>query len=389
MGIKIDITDRLKRLPPYLFVEIDRAKRKKAAEGKDIIDLGIGDPDTPTPGYIIDALNEAVKDPSTHKYALDSGMMEFRETIAGWYKKRFGVSLDPVTEVLPLIGSKEGIAHIPLAFINPGDTAFVPNPGYPAYRSGVILAGGDPCDMPLKEERGFLPDLDSISRGAASKAKLLFLNYPNNPTGAVCGKDFYKKAVDFGIKNNIVVASDAAYTELSYDGYSPCSILEADRAKEAAVEFHSLSKTFNMTGWRVGMVCGNKDVIAALAKVKSNVDSGIFNAIQRAGIAALKGGDNVLDAMRDMYQRRRDTLVDGLRSIGWEIQKPKAAFYIWAKVIKGRDSKQLCKTILNNADVVVTPGVGFGSYGEGYVRMALTVSQDRLKEAVDRIKKVI
>ncbi|MFH1753168.1 MAG: aminotransferase class I/II-fold pyridoxal phosphate-dependent enzyme, partial [Candidatus Omnitrophota bacterium] len=257
MKIKIDLSDRLKKLPPYLFVEIDKHKREKIREGRDIIDLGIGDPDQPTPDFIIEALNEAVKDPSTHHYALDSGMMEFKIAISQWYKSRFGVSLDPETEILPLIGSKDGIAHIPFAFLNPGDVVLAPNPGYPPYRNASLIAGGDVCDMPLLEENSFLPDLEAIAKKALSRAKLMFLNYPNNPTGAVCDKAFYKKALDLAAKNNIILCSDAAYTEISYDGYLPPSVLEVEGAKDCAVEFHSLSKTFNMTGWRIGMACGN------------------------------------------------------------------------------------------------------------------------------------
>ena len=389
MSIKIEISDRLKRLPPYLFVEIDRQKKKKVDEGRDIIDLGVGDPDQPTPDYIIKALNNAVKDPSTHRYALEGGMKELRGAIAEWYRERFSVTLDPDAEILPLIGSKEGISHIPLAFINSGDVVLSPNPSYPPYRSGTILAGGEVYDMPLQEENSYLPVLDSIERSILDRAKLMFLNYPNNPTGAVCGKDFYKKAIDLASRNNIIICSDAAYTELCYDGYSPASILEVEGAMETAVEFHSLSKTYNMTGWRIGMVCGNKDVIKGLAKVKANIDSGIFNAIQRAGVAALRGPKKITDKIKRTYQERRDVLVDGLRSIGWEIQKPKATFYIWARTLSGRDSVGMSKVILNEADVVVTPGSGFGRYGEGYIRMALTVSKERLEEAVERMKRIV
>ncbi len=387
--MRIDISERLKRLPPYLFVEIDRQKKQALDEGRDIIDLGVGDPDQPTPGYIINALNKAAKDPSTHHYALDSGMREFREAIARWYKDRFGITLDPDTEILPLIGSKEGIAHIPLAFINPGDVALIPNPSYPPYRSGVIFAGGEIYDTPLKEENSFLPNLDSIDKGFLSKARLMYLNYPNNPTGAVANRDFYRKVTDIALRNNIIVCSDAAYTELSFDGYSAPSFLEVEGAEEVGVEFHSLSKTYNMTGWRIGMACGNRDVIAGLGKVKSNIDSGIFNAIQQAGIAALNMPKNIIERQRKTYQERRDVLVDGLNSIGWKIDKPRATFYVWARTLAGRDSTAMCKLLLNEADVVATPGLGFGSQGEGYIRMALTVSKERLKEAVKRIKKVI
>jgi len=387
--MSINISERLKRLPPYLFVEIDRQKKRAIDESRDIIDLGVGDPDQPTPNYIINALNKAAKDPSNHHYALDKGMQALKEEMARWYRDRFGVILDADTEILPLIGSKEGIAHLPLAFINPGDIAMVPNPSYPPYRSGVILAGGKVYDMPLQEENSYLPRLESLDKGLLEKVKLMFLNYPNNPTGAVCDRNFYKRAVEFGLKNNIIIASDAAYTELFFDGYRPSSLLEVEGAKEVGVEFHSLSKTYNMTGWRIGMACGNKDIIKALSKVKANIDSGIFNAIQCAGVAALKGPKKNLETLRRLYQKRCDILVDGLNSIGWKVAKPKASFYIWTKTLGGRDSAAMCKIILNEADVIVTPGIGFGNYGEGYIRMALTVPEKRLKEAVKRLKRLV
>ena len=389
MSIKIDISDRLKKLPPYLFVEIDKAKKRAKEEGRDVIDLGVGDPDQPTPSYIIDALNQAVKDPSTHRYALDQGMEELRIAISDWYKKRFNVILDPKTEVLPLIGSKEGISHMPLALVNPGDVTLVPDPCYPPYRSGTLLAGGDFYDLPLKEENLFLPDLGSINKSTLNKAKILYLNYPNNPTAAVCDTAFYNKAIEFALKNNIMIASDAAYTEISYGGYLPSSFLEAKGAKEVGVEFHSLSKTYNMTGWRIGWVCGNKDIIKGIAKVKANVDSGIFSAIQRAGIVALKGRKSELESMKKLYQERRDVVVNGLNSIGWKTTKPKATFYIWTKVVGGRDSATMCKLLLDHASVVVTPGSGFGKHGESYIRIALTVPKERLAEAIDRIKKAL
>lgn len=388
MSINIDIADRLKKLPPYLFVEIDKQKKKKRDEGRDIIDLGIGDPDRPTPDYIVKAMKKALDDPATHHYSLDSGLMKFKEAIADWYNERFGVTLDPVAEILPLIGSKEGIAHMPLAFINPGDAALVPDPCYPAYRSAITLAGGEIFDLPLLEKNGFLPDMGSVDPEVLRKTKIMFLNYPNNPTGAVCDKGSYSKIMDFTSKNDIMVCSDAAYTEMAYDGYKPGSILEVDGAKDLAVEFYSLSKTYNMTGWRVGMVCGNSKMIAGLAKVKSNMDSGVFNAIQYAGIAALKGPKSEIEELNAVYQERRDLLVDGLHSLGWEVSKPKATFYIWAKTMGGRDSAEMSKVILDEADVVVTPGSGFGKYGEGYIRMALTVPKERLEEAVARIKKI-
>ena len=389
MGIKITRSKRLDKLPPYLFVELEKLKKQARAGGKDVIDLGVGDPDQPTPQSIVKALCEAVQEPSTHKYALDAGITELRQEIANWYKNRFGVKLDPDTEVLPLIGSKEGIAHIPLAFINPGDAALVPNPCYPPYRSGVIFAGGEVIDLPLLSENGFLPDLLKLGRGVARKAKLAFLNYPNNPTSGSCGKDFFASAVEFANKNNIIICHDAAYSEITYDGYVQPSFLEAAGAMEVGVEFHSLSKTYNMTGWRIGFACGNAAIIKELAKVKANIDSGIFTAIQRAGLAALRMPQSHLGNLRDMYQSRRDCLVDGLNSIGWQVEKPKATFYIWTRLPKGSDSTAFAKQLIEEAGVVATPGVGFGKYGEGFIRMALTVSEERMKEAVGRIKKVL
>jgi LL-diaminopimelate aminotransferase len=389
LNMNIKISERLKRLPPYLFLEIDRAKKQAINEGKDIIDLGIGDPDRPTPKFIIDALNEAVGNSSTHRYALDAGLPELRQEIARWYKKRFNVSLSPNEEVLPLIGSKEGIAHMPLAFIDRGDTALIPDPCYPPYKSGVIFCEGNIELMPLLDKNNFLPDIENISNSVAKKAKVIYLNYPNNPTSACAGIKFFESIAAFAKKFNIVVCHDAAYTELSFDGYRTSSFLCAEGAKETGVEFHSLSKTFNMTGWRIGFVVGNKEVVSAIGKVKSHIDSGVFTAIQRAGIAALKNYEGHIDSLRNRYQRRRDVLCDGLNSIGWKVDRPKASFYIWAKCLKGFDSIKLSKHLLKTADIVVTPGVGFGKYGEGYIRMALTVEEEQLQKAVERISKVI
>jgi len=387
--MKIELAERLKKLPPYLFLEIDRAKRQAREEGRDIIDLGIGDPDAPTPQFIIDALNTALKDPSTHRYALDAGLLDFRKEIALWYKKRFGVSLDPEREILPLIGSKEGIAHAPLAFINPGETALVPDPCYPPYKSGVVFCGGRIELMPLTEENGFTADISAIKKSVANRAGMMYLNYPNNPTSACVDEAYFERASAFAGKFGVILCHDAAYTELSFDGYRPPSLLGAKGAKEVGVEFHSLSKTFNMTGWRIGFVAGNKDIVSAIAKVKSNIDSGVFTAIQRAGAAALKNYEGHIDSLRDTYLKRRDVLCDGLNSVGWEVKRPKATFYVWCKCLKGFDSMGLAGHLLDKADVIVTPGVGFGPNGEGYVRMALTVSAQRLKEAVERIKRVI
>ncbi|MCM8770354.1 MAG: LL-diaminopimelate aminotransferase [Candidatus Omnitrophica bacterium] len=383
------VSKKLNTLPPYLFLEIDKAKRKARQEGRDIIDLGIGDPDQPTPSHIIEALYKAAQDPATHRYALDQGMLVLRQAIADWYKNRFNVALNPDTEILPLIGSKEGIAHFPLAFLNEGDYSLVPDPCYPPYKGGTILAGGRPYLMALRESNGFLPDLDKIPRTILKKAKLLFINYPNNPTAAVVEKDFYKKVVNFAKKHKLIVISDLAYSEMSYEGFRPPSFLEVEGAKDVAVEFHSLSKTYNMTGWRLGWACGNSDLVNALAKVKSNIDSGIFSAVQLAGVAALTGPQEHIKNMCKLYQERRDVLISGLNSLGWQVSKPKATFYVWIKVPdKKYNSLKFAALLLEKLDIVVTPGVGFGRYGEGYLRMALTVSTERIKEAIGRLKKL-
>ncbi len=387
--MNIGLSDRLRKLPPYLFVEIDRAKKRAKEEGRDIIDLGVGDPDQPTPRFIIEALHRASLKPEMHKYALDRGLPELRIAIAEWYKKRFDVDLDPDDEILPLIGSKEGISHIPLAFVNQGEAGLVPDPCYPPYNSSIILAGGEPVKMPLLAKNSFLPDFRRLKQSTLNKAKIMFLNYPNNPTAGVCSGSFFKDVVKFASKHNIIVCHDAAYSEISFDGFQCTSFLEAEGAKDVGVEFHSFSKMFNMTGWRLGFVCGNAKVIEALSKVKSNIDSGVFNAIQTAGLEALKKVDSITRKLKSIYQRRRDIFVEGLNKIGWKVAKPKATFYVWAPVLKRFTSISLAKELLDRADVVVTPGNGFGQSGEGYVRMALTVDELRLKEAVDRIARVV
>ncbi|MFH1413863.1 MAG: LL-diaminopimelate aminotransferase [Candidatus Omnitrophota bacterium] len=383
-----NLSKKLNSLPAYLFLEIDKAKRKAKQEGRDIIDLGIGDPDQPTPRHIIDALRKAVEEPVNHRYALDQGMPVLRQEIAGWYKNRFNVDLDPEKEILPLIGSKEGIAHFPLAFIDQGDYSLVPDPCYPPYIGGTILAGGKPQVMPLLEADSFLPDLKEVPLDVLKKAKILFINYPNNPTGATAEKGFFDQVVEFARKNKIIVISDLAYSEMAYDGYRSPSFLEAEGAREVGIEFHSLSKTYNMTGWRIGWACGNAELVSALAKVKSNIDSGIFSALQLAGVSALKTPQEEIKNMCNLYQNRRDVLVSGLNSLGWKVRAPKATFYLWIRVADNTDSIQFAQLILNKADIVVTPGVGFGKYGEGYIRMALTVSEERIKEAVGRLKKI-
>ncbi|MDD5423486.1 MAG: LL-diaminopimelate aminotransferase [Candidatus Omnitrophica bacterium] len=384
--IKIEKSDRLKKLPPYLFVEIDRAKKQARDEGRDIIDLGVGDPDIPTPKFIIDALNKAVRDPSTHRYALDQGHPDFRNAASRWFKRRFGVDMNPDGEIYPLIGSKEGIAHIPLAFINPQDIVLVPDPCYPPYRSGTLFAGGEVVSMPLLEKGKFLPDLKAINHSILHKVRMIFINYPNNPTGAVCDKKFLKEVVDFAAKHNIIVCHDAAYTEIAFDGFKPPSIFEVEGARDVAIEFHSLSKTFNMTGWRIGFAAGNARIIEGLAKVKSNVDSGIFSAIQKAGAVALDNYEKHISSVIKIYEERRNVLVDGLNSLGWNVEKPKATFYVWVRVPPRYTSATFAKALLDKADIVATPGNGFGEHGEGYIRMVVTVDKKRILEAVKRIK---
>lgn len=383
----MNFSNRLGMLGAYLFAEIDRAKREAKKAGKDVIDLGIGDPDMPTPDFIIEAMCRAVRDPANHRYAMDQGLPELREAIADWYYRRLRVKLDPEKEVLPLIGSKEGIAHLPFAVNNPGEVNLVPSPCYPPYKNASILAGAQVFELPLLEENGFLPDLDNIPTDILQKAKILFLNYPNNPTAGVADYEFFTRVLDLAEKYDFIVVQDMAYSEIVYDGYRAISILEVDKEKRRSVEFHSLSKTYNMTGWRLGWVCGNQEVVSALAKFKSNIDSGIFQAIQLAGITALKDGDEFISRMQQVYKGRRDVLVEGLRSIGFDVPSPKATFYVWMRI--GGSSIDFAKRLLQEADIVCTPGIGFGKSGEGYVRFALTLGEERLKEAVDRLRKIV
>jgi LL-diaminopimelate aminotransferase len=377
--------ERLRKLPPYLFQEIDRKKEEVMARGVDIIDLGVGDPDLPTPGHIIEAMKSPVEDPGNHRYPSYSGMNDFKYAVAEWYERRFGVELDPESEVVSLIGSKEGIAHLPLAFINPGDVALVPSPAYPVYHIATMFAGGESFLMPLVSENNFLPDLDSISTEVAERARLIFINYPNNPTAAVANLEFFIQVVKFARKNKILVCHDAAYTEMAFDGYRPPSFMEADGAKDVGLEFHSLSKTYNMTGWRIGFAVGNKELIDGLGAIKSNVDSGIFQAIQIAGIKALRDDQSCVKEMVGVYSRRRDLMVKGLREAGFELESPKATFYLWIKVPEGYTSAQLTTRLLESG-LIVTPGNGFGDPGAGYIRIALTQKRDRLEEAIKRIK---
>jgi LL-diaminopimelate aminotransferase len=379
---------RLKNLPPYLFAEIDRLKGELQRKGADLIDLGVGDPDLPTPKHVVDALKEAAEDPANHRYPSYSGMVDFKIAVARWYAKRFAVTLDPEKEVVSLIGSKEGIAHIPLAFVDPGDLVIVPDPGYPVYQAGTVFAGGIPYWLPLRPERDFLPDLGEIPDEVAKKAKMAFLNYPNNPTGATATMEFFEEAVDWARKNEIILCHDAAYTEVSYDGYKAPSILQVEGAKDVAIEFHSLSKTFNMTGWRIGFAVGNSELVSGLGLIKTNVDSGIFQAVQRAGIAALDGPESWVEANNRIYGERREVLVSGLREVGLEVAWPRATFYVWVKVPQGYKSQEFASYLLAQAGIVTTPGNGFGRFGEGFIRMTLCAPVERIGEAVERIRRL-
>jgi LL-diaminopimelate aminotransferase len=384
--MSFETAQRLQKLPPYLFAELDRLRDEVRKKGVDIIDLGVGDPDQPTPGHIIARLAEAAQDPSTHRYPAYTGMSSFREVAAAWFKKRFGPELDPGSEVITLIGSKEGIAHFPFAFVNPGEVVLCPSPAYPVYANSTVLAGGEPVEMPLLRQNNFLPDLDAISAEALDRAKIIIINYPNNPTAAVADLGFYQRVVDFSRQHGLILISDAAYTELTFDDFVAPSVLEIPGAKEVAIEFHSLSKTFNMTGWRLGFAVGNADLVTGLGKIKSQIDSGAFDAVQLAGMAALEGNGESVRRMCDMYKGRRDVLVTGLKGLGLEMEMPKATFYVWCPCPQGMTSQDFCMKMLTECGVVTTPGNGLGSAGEGYVRMALTVGEERLKEAVDRLK---
>ncbi len=380
--------ERLSQLPPYLFVEIDRGKREAIAAGRDVIDFGVGDPDQPTPQFIVDRMAEAIRKPGNHRYALGAGSMEFRRTVAAFFQKRFDIELNPATEVLAMLGSKEGLLHLPTGVLNPGESSLIPDPGYPVYVAGTIFAGGKCHMMALSADKGWLPDLDAVPTAVLSSARLLYLNYPNNPTAAVAPLSFFEKAVAFAKRHNLLIVQDAAYSEVYFNAPPP-SILQVPGAKDVAIELHSLSKTFNMTGWRVAFAVGNADAIAALAKVKNNADSGIFGAVQEAGIAALEGINRPeIKQQLQSYQRRRDILVGGLTRAGWSIPSPSATFYVWAKCPGGLDSMTTAARILAEANVVVIPGVGFGRCGEGYIRFALTVDESRTEEAAGRIRKM-
>jgi LL-diaminopimelate aminotransferase len=381
------LAKRVESLPPYVFAELDRKIGEKRAAGIDVISLGIGDPDTPTPRHIVEALQEAAEDPTTHQYPSYFGMPGLRKAIAGWIQQRFGVEVDPDTEVQPLIGSKEGIAHLPVAVVDPGDEVLVPDPGYPVFGIGTLLAGGVPVSMPLTAERRFLPDLSSTP--VSKSMRVMWLNYPSNPTAAVAEPSLFEEAVAFAREHDLLIAHDAAYSELTYDGFVAPSILQVPGGKDVAVEFGSLSKTYNMTGWRVGWVAGNPDVVRALSTVKTNIDSGIFNAIQHAAITALTGPQDTVDELRAVYQKRRDLVVGALNTVGWELESPRGSIYVWLPTKNGMSSAEFCELLLERAQVVLSPGSGYGAGGEGYARISLTVPDDRLAEAMARITKAL
>ena len=378
------LSKRLQKIPPYLFVELDRLKNEKIKEGVDVIDLGVGDPDIPTPHEIVEIAKKALEKSEYHRYPSNTGSLFFRKSCAEYIKRRFGISFDPETEIIALIGSKEGIAHFPIAFINPDDVILCPDPAYPVYHLGAIFTDGVPHYMPLTWENNFLPDLSKIPQDILERTKIIWLNYPNNPTGAIATKEFFKEVIELAKKYNFIVAHDAAYIEMYYEE-PPISIFEIEGAKKVAIEFHSLSKTFCMTGWRIGFAIGNSFLISALAKVKSNIDSGVFTAIQEAGAYALNNLEKIVPSLVEVFKKRRDFLATELQKLGYEFKKPNATFYLWVKTPKNMSSQEFCKKVLQEIGLVVTPGIGFGNSGEGYFRIALTVGEERLKEAAQRL----
>lgn len=381
----MQLAQRVQQLPPYLFAEISRKTAAKRAQGVDVISFGIGDPDLPTPPHILDALKTHSDTPANHRYPETDGLPELRAAMADWYARRFGVTLNPASEVLPLIGSKEGIGHVSLCFLNPGDVALIPDPAYPVYAVGTLFAGGEVFALPLHEERGFLPVLEAVPADVAARAKVLWLNYPNNPTGAVATSAFFERVVDFARRHDIVVLHDLAYADVTFDGYDAPSFLQTPGAMEVGIEFNSLSKAYNMTGWRVGMAVGNAATVDALTRVKSNLDSGIPQAIQQMAIAALTGPQDVIDHHNRIYRERRDRMVSVLRDLGLGVETPKASLYIWARLPDGERSIDFAGRLLDDTGVVVTPGIGYGEYGEGYVRLSVTTPDDRVEEGLRRL----
>lgn len=380
------VSERLEQIPPYLFAEIDRKIAEAKAKGIDIISLGIGDPDSPTLQPIVDEMHKAIDNPKNHDYPPYNGTEQFRKGACDWIKRRFGVELNPDTEMLANIGSKEAIAHIFFAYVDKGDYTLVPDPGYPVYHNATIFAGGTPYEMPLLEENGYLPDFDKIPEDIAQKSKLMFLNYPNNPTSATADLDFWKKAVDFCKKYDILLCSDMAYSEMTFDGYKAPSVLQVEGAKDVAIEFYSHSKSYNMTGWRVGFVCGNADAVKALGTIKNNIDSGTFKAIQQAATTAFTVDEKYITDLNNMYQERRDAAEEGFKELGWDIKPSKATFYLWLPVPKGMTSEEFVTVMLEKAHVVVPPGNGYGKYGEGYFRVALTKDVETIKKCIQRMK---
>ncbi len=387
MQVRSSFSQRLQKLPPYLFAEIDKKKKAAIDRGVDLISLGVGDPDKPTHPHIIEAAKKAIELPKHHQYPFGAGLIDYRKAVSSFMQKRFNVAVDPVNEVYSLIGSKEGIGHLPLAVIDPGEVVLVPDPGYPVYQGATRLADGEVYNMPLLEENGFLPDLEAIPSHVLEKASLMFIGYPNNPTSAQATREFFEKVVRFAKEHSLIVAHDNAYSEIFY-GTPPISFLEVPGAKDVGVEFHSLSKTYNMTGWRLGWVCGNKDVIRQLATVKDNYDSGAFEVIQAAGLAALTGPQDCVAKMRTLYKERRDYFVPALKKLGWNVNNPEATFYVWAHTPNGLTGMETVSRILDEVGVLCTPGAGFGPSGEGYVRFALTMEVPRLQEAIQRISKL-
>ncbi len=382
----MELARRVQQLPPYLFARISELIAEQRAKGVDVISFGIGDPDIPTPGYILDSLKRAADVPANHRYPETEGLPEFREAVARWYARRHGVALDPQREIVSLIGSKEGIGHFPLVLVDPGDTVLITDPGYPVYEVGTMFCGGVSVKVPLAEEDGWLPRLDEIPEDVARRAKMIWLNYPNNPTGAVADLAFYEQAVAWAKRHDVVIAHDLAYSEVTFDGYVAPSILEVPGASEIAIEFNSLSKSFNMTGWRIGMAVGNATLIDALRRVKSNIDSGVPQAVQQMAITALDGPGDAILAHNAIYLRRRDRAVEVLRALGLRVDPPKASLYIWARLPEGeRSSSDYAGRLVAATGVVVTPGVSYGPAGEGYIRLSLTLPDDRVEEGLRRL----
>ncbi len=379
------LAKRVQQLPPYLFVGISRIIAAKRAQGIDVVDFGIGDPDIPTPEPVLDALKSASDTPANHRYPESEGLPEFRHAVAEWYKRRFGIGLDPATEAINLIGAKEGIGHAALCFIDPGDVALVPDPAYPVYSIGTMFAGGESHYVPLLEKNDWLVDFADIPSEAAKQAKVIWLNYPNNPTGAVAPVSFFREAVDFARQFDLYLLHDACYTEVTYDEYVAPSILQVEGAREMSMEFHSLSKTANMTGWRVGMAVGNSELVNALMRVKSNIDSGLSQAIQEMGIAALELPAEWIASNNEIYRQRRNKLVSGLKSIGLNPNMPRAGLYIWSPTPAGYTSAAFAELLLNELDMVVTPGTGYGPSGEGYIRLSLTTPDEKVEEGLRRL----